>query len=340
MIKQAFSSVAHSAAFSKFVTLLEGASVRNDHLLRVLTYHRVDRSDADAWLAPGLISATPEAFEEQLIYLKNNYNPVSIADLLAAYENRRRLPSCSVMVTFDDAYRNFAEHAWPILKRQGVPVTLFVPTGFPDRPERTFWWDRLHQALANIDGQEVVPTPLGSLPIGTANQRAKTYKLLRDYVKTLQHETAMAWIEDFCGQLNLPPAENPVLSWNALRHLAQEGVTLGAHTRSHPLLNRIPISQVEAEVRGSLEDLQREIGTVTSIFSYPSGGFDEQVIRVVKDCGVALAFTTDNGINDLSKIDWLRIRRINISQRAPLAVLRARLLPVWTYFNAEGGVYR
>jgi peptidoglycan/xylan/chitin deacetylase (PgdA/CDA1 family) len=340
LIKQAFESVAHSAAFSKFVSLLEGASVRNDHLLRVLTYHRVDRTDADALLAPGLISATPEAFEEQLFYLKTNYNPVSIADLLAAYENRCKLPSFSVMVTFDDAYRNFAEHAWPILKRQGVPVTLFVPTGYPDHPERTFWWDRLHQALATIAGQEVVLTPLGSLPVGTANQRVKAYKLLRNYVKFLPHEKAMAWVEDFCGRLNLSPAENPVLGWNALRQLAQEGVTLGAHTRSHPLLNRIPLSEVEAEVRGSLEDLQREVGTVAPIFSYPSGGFDEQVIQVVKACGITLAFTTDNGLNDLRNINWLRIRRINISQRAPLAVLRVRLLPVWTYLNADGVVSR
>lgn len=340
MIKQAFASVAHSAAFSKFVTLLEGASLRNDHLLRVLTYHRVDRSDADAMLAPGLISATPETFEEQLVYLKSNYHLVSVADLLAAYENRRKLHSRSVMVTFDDAYRNFAEHAWPILKRHQVPVTLFVPTAYPDHPERTFWWDRLHQAVAKIEGQEVILTPVGSLPAATAGQRANTYRLLRDYVKTLPHKTAMAWVEDFCNQLKLPSVENPVLSWDALRQLAQEGVTLGAHTRSHPLLNRITLPEVEAEVQGSLEDLQREIGVVAPIFSYPSGGFDEQVIQVMKASGIALAFTTDNGINDLRKIDWLRIRRVNISQRAPLAVLRARLLPVWNYINVERVVYQ
>lgn len=291
-------------------------------------------------LAPGLISATPETFEEQLVYLKSNYHLVSVADLLAAYENRRKLHSRSVMVTFDDAYRNFAEHAWPILKRHQVPVTLFVPTAYPDHPERTFWWDRLHQAVAKIEGQEVILTPVGSLPAATAGQRANTYRLLRDYVKTLPHKTAMAWVEDFCNQLKLPSVENPVLSWDALRQLAQEGVTLGAHTRSHPLLNRITLPEVEAEVQGSLEDLQREIGVVAPIFSYPSGGFDEQVIQVMKASGIALAFTTDNGINDLRKIDWLRIRRVNISQRAPLAVLRARLLPVWNYINVERVVYQ
>ena len=340
MIKQAFDSVAHSAAFSIFVSLLEGASLRSEHLLRVLTYHRVDRSGADALLAPGLISATPESFEEQLVYLKSNYHLVSLADLLAAYENQRKLPARQLLITFDDAYRNFAERAWPILKRHQVPVTLFVPTGYPDHPERTFWWDRLHQAVGKIEGQEVILTPIGSLPVATIDQRVNAYRQLRDYVKTLPHEKAMAWVEDFCNRQKLPPVENPVLSWNALRQLAQEGVTLGAHTRSHPLLNRISLSQVQAEVKGSLEDLRREIGLVMPIFSYPSGGFDEQVIQVVKAHGISLAFTTDNGINDLRRINWLRIRRINISQRAPLAVLRARLLPVWNYINAEGMVSR
>jgi hypothetical protein len=130
-----------------------------------------------------LNSATPETFDEQLVYLKSNYNLVSIADLLAAYENQRKLPARPVLITFDDAYRNFAERAWPILKRHQVPVTLFVPTGYPDHPERTFWWDRLHQAVGQIEGQEVILTPVGSLPVATIDQRTNAYRLLRDMSK-------------------------------------------------------------------------------------------------------------------------------------------------------------
>lgn len=38
----------------------------------------------------------------------------------------------AVVLTFDDAYRNFHTAAWPILRDLGLPATLYVPTGFVD----------------------------------------------------------------------------------------------------------------------------------------------------------------------------------------------------------------
>jgi peptidoglycan/xylan/chitin deacetylase (PgdA/CDA1 family) len=59
-----------------------------------------------------------------------------------------------------------------------------------------------------------------------------------------------------------------ILSWDMLRWLAREGVTLGAHTRSHPLLNRISLGEVRAEAAGSWRDLEREIGTALPILAH------------------------------------------------------------------------
>ena len=55
-------------------------------------------------------------------------------------------------MTFDDAYCDFADHAWPVFRRLGVPVTLFVATEYPDHPDRAYWWDRLHAGLSVADG--------------------------------------------------------------------------------------------------------------------------------------------------------------------------------------------
>jgi peptidoglycan/xylan/chitin deacetylase (PgdA/CDA1 family) len=43
---------------------------------------------------------------------------------------RRGAAESAVVLTFDDAYRNFATHAWPVLRDRGLPATLFVPTAF------------------------------------------------------------------------------------------------------------------------------------------------------------------------------------------------------------------
>lgn len=333
MIQNVLTFATSSAAGSRFVTLLERASGGRPNLLPVLTYHRVDEPGARPELDPSLISATPEAFDRQMRHLATHYRLVSMPELLEAYRTGNRLPRRSVMVTFDDAYGDFAEHAWPILKRYGLPVTLFVPTAFPDDRLRSFWWDRLYQAFHASTRRDELDTPLGRMPLATAAQRRRGCRRLREYVKTRPHGEAMGVVDRVTRELGGSQSRSSVLSWDELRRLASEGVTLGAHTRTHPLMNRVSLGEAAAEAAGSLEDLGRRIGSVLPIFAYPGGGFSREVVEALERAGFALAFATARGINDLEQADWLRLRRINVGRRTTLAVLQAQLLPWSAHLN-------
>lgn len=330
LIKQIGSIAANSTAFEKFVGLLEHTDGERDNLLRVLTYHRVDEPGAHPRLDPGLISASPEAFEAQVKYLSRNYEIVSVLDVIRAYESEGRaaLPHRAVMITFDDAYRDFERHAWPVLKHYRAPVTLFVPTAYPDHPEKLFWWDRIYDAL-NTTEKEELNTPIGRLPISTAAQRNQANKRLKSRIKTLPDAVAMEEVEQVCNQLDVFFQANCVLGWEALRKLTKEGVTLGAHTRTHPIMNYITPDDMRNEITGSIQDLQRETGLTPQTFAYPSGIHNKEVVKAVEDAGVALAFTTERGINKMKHADRFRLQRINIGARTTIAVLRAQLLS-WT----------
>jgi peptidoglycan/xylan/chitin deacetylase (PgdA/CDA1 family) len=233
-----------------------------------------------------------------------------------------------VLITFDDAYSDFKEHAWPILKHYGIPVTLFVPTAYPDQPKRTFWWDDLYQAILNTSRKDSLNTPIGFLPLSNAS-RSQTYKLLKNYLKTLNHVEALQTVKQLFEDLGVQPATNCILDWDSLRGLANEGVTLGAHTRTHPLMNRITLEEAREEAVGSLQDLKHEIGSILPIFAYPSGEFNDEAVAMLESEGFKLAFTTKRGINYLSRTHPLRMRRINVGGRTTLPILRAQLLP-WT----------
>jgi peptidoglycan/xylan/chitin deacetylase (PgdA/CDA1 family) len=318
VIKRLSSFIAHSSTFSKMVRLLEQPDRNQPNLLRVLTYHVVE---------------APAAFDQQMNYLAANYYVVSMPELLDVYERKGVLPPRSIMVTFDDAYINFVECAWPILKRHQLPVTLFVPTAFPDHPERTFWWEQLYQAIHRTARRDRLDTPLGQFSLATPTQREQAYGQLRQQVALLPYGEAIRRIDQICNELEVPPAKSSVLGWAALRQLAREGVTLGAHTQTHPLMNRISLDEVRAEATGSLRDLEREIGPVPPIFAYPGGGFNDKVVKVLEEEGFVLAFTTVRGANDLRVADPLRLRRNNIGVRATLNVLQTRLLQSSVYFN-------
>jgi peptidoglycan/xylan/chitin deacetylase (PgdA/CDA1 family) len=286
-------------------------------------------------LYPGLLSATPAEFEEQMLFITTHYRPISLGDLLEVRRGRASLPRRAVLVTFDDAYRDFEEHAWPRLRRLAVPVTLFVATAFPDRPDRSFWWDRLWAALTLAPPTAPVETPDGQTLLATEADRMRAYRSLRRHLKTLPDDRLQGELERLVGRFEQQATASPVLGWDELRALASEGVTLAPHTRTHPLLDRVPRERIREEIVGSLEDLEREIGTVARrVLAYPSGGLSDAVVDVVREVGFELAFSTKRGNNHVGRADWLRLRRIHVSRRFGFPALRAQLLPWWDRLGA------
>src|SRR5262245_8441974 len=116
-------------------------------MLRVLTYHRLAPPGADPELDPRNVSASPQAFERQMRWVRERFSVVGLERVVAAVEHGESLPARPLLVTFDDGYRDFLERAFPVLHGLGLPATLFVPTAFPDRPEHEFWCDRLYRAF-------------------------------------------------------------------------------------------------------------------------------------------------------------------------------------------------
>jgi peptidoglycan/xylan/chitin deacetylase (PgdA/CDA1 family) len=331
LFEQALFSAVNSPASSKIIRVLERANKRFPNLLRVLTYHRVEE------IAPDLssyhrVTVTPEKFERQMRFLAVHYQVLSMSDLLEAYQDGRSLPSSSVIVTFDDAYRDFATNAWPILKKHQIPVTLFVPTAFPGHPEKIFWWDRVHYAIFENENLSELNTDFGSLSLKTDVDRKHAFDRIREMVKSLPHEEAMGWVDKICNELSALPRRNNVLGWDDLRCLAKEGVTIGAHTRSHPMMDRISIEVADEEIEGSLTDLRREIGAALPIFAYPGGHVNEGIEDRLRRKGIVAAFSTNRGINDLKRVNWMRLNRINVGPRTTLPVLRTQLLPWSSYF--------
>ncbi|MGH3113709.1 MAG: polysaccharide deacetylase family protein, partial [Gaiellaceae bacterium] len=197
--------------------ILERAARPLPGVLNVLTYHRVDEPEDVPELYPGLNGATPDEFEEHMRFLASSCRTLSLSELLAVRRGEAPLPSHAVLVTFDDGYRSVAEHAWPIMRRHGVPLTLFVPTAYPGRPGNAFWWDRLWSAL---EGKHATP-----------GERLRTYRRLRAHVKSLPHEQAMAYVDELGGGAGAGNGRPSVLDWDELRRLAAEGVALGPHSR-------------------------------------------------------------------------------------------------------------
>jgi glycosyltransferase involved in cell wall biosynthesis/peptidoglycan/xylan/chitin deacetylase (PgdA/CDA1 family)/SAM-dependent methyltransferase len=102
----------------------------------VLAYHRV-ADDGPAALSPWRV--TPQAFEAQMRLLRRHgYYTVTPEQMLQHMHRRAPLPGRPVLITFDDAYQDFADAAWPVLQACGFGATVFAVV---DRVGDAARWD-------------------------------------------------------------------------------------------------------------------------------------------------------------------------------------------------------
>ena len=302
--------------------------------LRVLAYHRIANPDESQMLDPRLISATPEQFRHQMQYLSRHYRAVSLQQVLDATSGGRQLPSRAVLITFDDAYLDFLDHAWPILKRWQMPAVIFVPTDYPDAPQRAFWWDRLYRAFQATSQLAVRADGIGDLPMTTLLERARSLRTLQDHLKTIAHSEAMAVVDEICGHLaGKELTEASVLSWDQLGRLQESGIDVCGHTRTHAILTRVSLQQAHEEVAGCMKDITNKLGHALPAFCFPDGAHNQNIVNILRELGVRLAFTMSDGLNDLDRTDLLRLDRTSITMRTSLAIFRLRLLRFVTYLD-------
>jgi len=83
------------------------------------------------------------------------------------------------------------------------------------------------------------------------------------------------------------------MSARTLRKLIDsELVTIGSHSKTHPLLSQMPEEKIEEELYGSRRDLQKFLDVPIDYLAYPSGDVDERVVKAARQSGYKLAFTT------------------------------------------------
>lgn len=104
----------------------------------ILCYHRF--SGASVGGLGGKMVMSSGNFAAQLDWLaRNDYHVIRLSQLLAFLEGKRPLPKRSVVITIDDGYESVHRHALPLLRKYGVPATLFVYTDFIGAGDALSW---------------------------------------------------------------------------------------------------------------------------------------------------------------------------------------------------------
>lgn len=282
----------------------------------VLNYHRIGDRTGQPW-DRALWNADAQTFDIQLATLAREADVVAPEDVPELVRENRR--GRHVLLTFDDGYRDNYEVAFPLLRRHRLRATFFLATGFLDRG-RAAWWDELawmvrRASSTTLPGGEWLP---GSLPLGpeqdaTIATLTARYKLLPGG----DTERFLEYVAEATGAGRCDPAASADLwmTWEMARELRAQGMTIGGHTVTHPILARVAAAQQEEEIAGCRLRLHQELGQEMPWFSYPVGDrstFTADTRRILRDQGVQLAFSFYGGFARFARWDPLDVPRVHV----------------------------
>jgi len=83
------------------------------------------------------------------------------------------------------------------------------------------------------------------------------------------------------------------LTWDQIRFLASNGIEVGGHTRTHPLLPTLSNANSNAEIAGGKQDIEAQLGQGITTFCYPTGRFNTVILQQVKTAGYFAAVTME-----------------------------------------------
>lgn len=304
--------------------------------LLVITHHRIGDPTASAYYEP-VFSASPTAFREQVCYLRDHFRVVTLTEV----ESGTALNEPSVLIAFDDGYRDNFDTAYPILKELGVPATFFIPTTFFEKP-RLPWWDHTAYVLKQTARDRIVldwPMPMSieltsghrSELASGGHRAAAIWSVVLLYLASKLDDEARfrAHLEDRAEVAVDEAALGPELfmTWDQVRLLAQSGMAIGSHSHSHRRMASLSEEQQREELMTSKQILEHELGFEVRSVAYPfgwEGAYNELTKQQARAAGYHLGFSAQTGLNEPGRWDPFAICRVGIGFGDTPAMVQAR----------------
>lgn len=286
--------------------------------LLIIMYHRIlPSSDIRAKQEePGML-VTPETFKSHLITLSEYFEFVSLADWIERKNNGLDLPDKACAITFDDGWKDNYEFAFPILKEQKVPATIYLVSDMMNT-DKVFWPERLTYTLALIANEHA---HLWSHPcLAWLKEKKCGYQFnqipptkdqaseIIQNAKDLTDDEIQRRLDSIYKELELTEnheSDAALLNWKQAKEMMDSGIfEIGSHTCNHIRLNKhIDKETLKKEIINSKQTLESKLGVDVKTFCYPNGDYTDQAIDVVKNEYIA-AVTTESGWNNSESPDY------------------------------------
>jgi peptidoglycan/xylan/chitin deacetylase (PgdA/CDA1 family) len=313
--------------------------------ITLLTLHCVGYPEGTDYL-PSYMKLHEKAFDDLLGRLAAAFDVISLHEALDRLAGGARGRN-AVVVTLDDGYRDNYTHALPILKKHGVPATVFLETAAVDRRslswiQKFFFVDKqrgseyIAHEYAHRTKDPHVASKLSSAAFTSDNVEYALKKILKYEVDATERESIFDDLFKALGGEDPALLDGAYLNWDEVRAMAEEGVTIGCHTMNHPILSTLTKEEARLEIREAKRLIEEKCGFEVDTFAYPWGrswDFNDDTIEVLKEEGFVCGLAMDETSTIPGTHDAYRLSRFPLPEQLDLADLLAQASGLYAWFG-------
>ncbi len=282
--------------------------------LSIITFHRVlTAAQRQRYPLPGL-AVTPDELDSHLQFATRHFRCMSLAAAMNLWARDDHRGPPLLAITFDDGQLDNYQNALPVLERNGVTASFYIPSQILEDPS-PLWHDALAMSIALLNAG--APSSHERSTLAAEGERAALIAELhaaRGAGPSPSHTAVEAaleatkswtagqrkdWIRRAQAILPAPARE----SWDGFMDVAQmkdliaRGHEIGSHSHSHPLLPHCTAEELVTEVAGSRQRLESALDAPVTTFCYPNGSTSPLAVEQVRKAGYSAAVTTRWGSN-------------------------------------------
>lgn len=275
-----------------------------------------------------------EKFEEQLQYLKEYYELISLQDFMLWRQGKKKFQKPALMLTFDDGYKNCYTQLFPILKRYHIPAIIFLPTKYIG-VKQPAWYDVPAWCIAQTEKQDITLHGKRLLLENEKQKIAALVQIKRMISNNMEQRNKI--IQEIINQTGCDPEtcsdENFLfMNWNECKEMQQNNIAFCSHSVTHTIMTTLVKEEVKMEVAQSKKEIEKQLKKPCMAFVYPFGSNNLTIKNIVSEEGYECAFTTTYGVNTLATSPF-QLRRIALNNLYDLNIFKITLFVNFPSFH-------
>ncbi len=304
--------------------------------LTIVVYHYV--RDLKNSRFPGVKGLDLDLFREQIGYIRKHYHVITMEEVIHSIDNQVKLPSKSVLLTFDDAYSDHYMNVFPVLDKHKLQGSFYTPS--KAITENTILdVNKIHFILASVQDKSDIVSDLKHLlkvykkeyqlqdfdyyykklafadtttamsgAAGTENnydtQEVRFIKKLLqvELIEELRIIITDTLFEKYIGMSESSFSRELYMNEEQLKHMLRSGQHIGNHGHNHYWWDSLTKEEMREELDLSIAFLNK-IGVDMNNWTacYPYGAYDDQSIEMLQERGCKLAVTCEVDIATTNK---------------------------------------